>query len=604
MIEIVIRGGESLDLPEDFTLNIVDENPLFLQDEIPSTYSVKFEVPETPRNIRLFGNPQRIASNALVKTLPADIRHFGYVIARGELLLSGGVKKPKLQFAGRIIPVDLQKNLNQIELGEYDYGDFPLVATDIDYADAWADDYRAAMINAAKFGNPFAVAPMKIKDTEWEGEELAEGAKNTVKQYINYWNAEHESFYINKVGGVLYEPNTRAHTPILPMPYLWEIIDAVLGDILISNPFTEGDFAKIVLPTFNHKYYSYDNLLGYYPDHDLTPILFFNPLVEDYEYNGTQWRDLMFRMKSFQQAYPFIELLKNLLKIFGMTLFTGYKYSIERNDDIMNREVVVDWSNKITGTPEKMYEAARDYVFSYGDKKPVNTVNAVKLADMAAIYTKVYNGWENVDYIVQDESTGGIYKMNMIIMDNQFEQRVIRTEVIQSPMSVVYNETGREKYEVISDVKPIEQTIQPIWWDEAPNRKFHWYVPEIELQDIKQPPYLMFRGEMTKVFGSLNTYPQLQAHNYDQYSVKRFDFSLLPGGADGLVSKFHSKFKEWVEKDKLRLKALVKLTPAELRNLNMRDKYYIDGKKFYIEKLEYTLKNNGISLVEADLVEC
>jgi hypothetical protein len=42
----------------------------------------------------------------------------------------------------------------------------------------------------------------------------------------------------------------------------------------------------------------------------------------------------------------------------------------------------------------------------------------------------------------------------------------------------------------------------------------------------------------------------------------------------------------------------------EIRDLNMRHKYHIAGRLFYIEKIEYQLTHYGIGLVEADLIEC
>ena len=85
MLEIQIHNGVSLDLPEDFRLNMICENPLMLEDRIPAPYSVQFEVPSTIKNLQVFGMPNRIAANGLVKKLPADIIQFGFIVSRGEL---------------------------------------------------------------------------------------------------------------------------------------------------------------------------------------------------------------------------------------------------------------------------------------------------------------------------------------------------------------------------------------------------------------------------------------------------------------------------------------------------------------------------------------
>lgn len=608
MIEIVIHGGVSLDLPKDFRLDIINENPLFLNDRIPSPYSAQFEIPHTANNLLAFGLPNRIAANGLKKRLPADVLYFGFVVLRGSLLLIGAEEDPKLQFVGNVMTDNIDKNLNQIDQGEYDYGSFPAINLDIDFNDDWAAVFIAQMQTAAVTGTPFAVAPMKIASADWEGEELVDGAKNSVKMYINYFNARYFSFTVNTFVDTpewsAYIPNTRINSPILPMPYLKDIISIAFGDRLVSNPFVEGDFAKLVLPTFNHENYSADMLWGY----SLTPIdnptFFVMPLVDSYDNNGTEWRDLMFRIKSFQQAYPFVTLLKNVLKMFSMTMFSANTFSIERNDDIMDRQVIVNWDDKIAGKPIKSYESACDYVFGYGDTKPAKKKLMIGYSNMNEIYTAALVGPENVDTIMKDESTGGVYKINKIISNNEYQHKIIRCDVEQSPNCVIYDETERDKYEVTSDVKPIELKIFPIWYHDVPYQKQHWLVPEIELKGIKEAPYIMFIGDMTKVFGDLFLYPQLQAHNYDQFGVKKFDFSLHPQGPEGLVAKFHSKYKAWVEKDKLKLKVSVRLLPSELRTLNLRDKYHVGGRLFYIEKLEYSITHTNLSLVEADLIEC
>jgi hypothetical protein len=153
-------------------------------------------------------------------------------------------------------------------------------------------------------------------------------------------------------------------------------------------------------------------------------------------------------------------------------------------------------------------------------------------------------------------------------------------------------------------VKPLEMNIHTSWSEIVSSFKNYWYVPEVELNDIKSAPNIMFRAGNKATLRGVGSYPQLLSHNYDQFGSKLFDFSLLPDVTDGLIPKFHTKYKEWVEKDKKRLDVTVKLSPYELRSLNFRDKYYVGGRLFYIEKLEYVLSHAGVSLVEADLIEC
>jgi hypothetical protein len=113
----------------------------------------------------------------------------------------------------------------------------------------------------------------------------------------------------------------------------------------------------------------------------------------------------------------------------------------------------------------------------------------------------------------------------------------------------------------------------------------------------------MFYGGMAQTFEHDGQYPYLMAHHTDHFGVQRLNTSLHPEGSGGLIEKFHGKFKQWVEKDKKRVRGSFKLTPLEIKNLNIRDKIHLKGRLFYIEKKEYTLMNKGISLVDMELIE-
>jgi hypothetical protein len=601
MIEILIHNVGKLDLHPNMQLNIISENPLFLQDRLPSAYSIQFEVPPTANNLLILGMPHRVTSNKLHKRLPADLIHFGRLVSRGEILMTGYDNYPKLQFIGSLALSEMGKNLNQLELGQYDYGSFPAEINGFNYSDAWATDYVAAMNTAAETGDPFVVAPMKIKGALWEGDDSANGIKNAATGYINYYNPLHYNLFAGN--------NTRNHIPVLPTIYLKDVLQAVFGDLLTSNPFDLGDFAKLVLPAFNHQHYSRDNFIKWETTGPLgTPFrMVFVPVVDDYSASP---RDLTIKTRSFQQAYPFTSLLKNVLKMFSMTLYQGTTYSIEKNNDIMAMDTVVNWDAIIAGKPVISYESAKDYVFTFGETHSNIIANTVKYSSMLTLFSAAIRSDENTDQLLQDESTGAIYKTNMVtVVVGGVTQKIVRSEIQQSPINVYYAESDRDKYVVSSDVKPINTNITTCWGDENPLEVFHWVVPEIEIKDIKSAPYIMlYRGMADNLGGQAyipyGEHPQLLNHNYDNAGLKFSDFSLLPSGPDGLIAKFHGKFKEWVEKDKLRVKVSVRLSVQEIRDLNMRHKYHIAGRLFYIEKIEYQLTHYGIGLVEADLIEC
>lgn len=606
MIEIIVHGGNRIDLPADLTLNIVQENPLFIQDRIPAPYTVQFDIPATTNNLLIFGMPGRVASTSLVKKLPSDIRLDGFIIMRGHILLLGSEKLPKVQFVGSSFIDNLEKNLNALDLGEYDYGSVPVHPDDINYNHQWANEYKIAMQNAANNGQPFALAPMRIKDESWEGDsDTSNGTLNTLKQYINYFNA--------KDFNLLPSNDYYCHSPILPSPYLKDVINAAFGDKLLDSPFNSGDFTNLVLPAMNHPYFSWDNLWNYSMGNQGTGMhqVFF-PLIDDWEQNGNT-RALRFKLGSFQQAYPFNELLKNILKIFGMSAFPGYNWRIERNDDIMDRSVVHSWDTKIVGTIIEEYQDAQQYQFSFGSTSKEVSKNVRTFNNLNELYQFAMVIFDNSDYFLEDASSGAVYKVNKLTTaDAPSFQKILRCEIFKSPLSYYYEAQEKEKYQITSEVKPLEMNIEPFWAQDTNIIRGHWHVPVLERKAIDEAPHIMFRAatSFTLPAGLSNpsdqggAYPYFTSNNKTTGGIQLFDFSLHPGGSDGLISKFHSRFKSWVEKDKKRLKVTVKLSASEIRNLNMRDKFHVRGRLFYIEKIEYQLRNSGFSLVEADMIEC
>ncbi len=67
MLEVIVDKTHILNLLSDVQISFIEENPLFVEDRIPSPYSLTFEVPPTPGNLKALGFPSRITS-ASVKT--------------------------------------------------------------------------------------------------------------------------------------------------------------------------------------------------------------------------------------------------------------------------------------------------------------------------------------------------------------------------------------------------------------------------------------------------------------------------------------------------------------------------------------------------------
>ncbi len=109
--------------------------------------------------------------------------------------------------------------------------------------------------------------------------------------------------------------------------------------------------------------------------------------------------------------------------------------------------------------------------------------------------------------------------------------------------------------------------------------------PVIEKKGLSEPPYLMFWAGMANTFENDGSeYPLIMAHHTDHFGVKRLNTSLHPEGADGLIEKYHSRMKAWVEKDKMRVKGSFRLTPLEMKRLDIRDESVSPGQAVSILK--------------------
>lgn len=606
MLEI-IANGEVLEISKDIQINFIEENPLFIIDTIPAPYSLTFEVPATPGNLKIFGFSNRITSNNIKKLLNAEIRHSGLILLSGQLILLETTDTIiNLQFKGSRIPESIKKDLNKVEMDQHEYGSFPYNYEDLDYLSTQLEDYVREMIFAAKNGLQYVIAPVRIKGALWEGNENRSGMINSVKMYLNFWNPFYQSFQFK-------ETERTAHSPILPFPYVHEVLTSALGNYLENNPFaTNSELRKLVLVSMNHENYSFDNLFFWFFDDsgfETKVVEGIIPLIDSYtSSNGNI--PIKWNLESFNQAYPVIELLKNLMKIFGMKAYPGLKLNVEYVNDIMARSVSENWDNKLTGRPTIYFEPGKKYIFKYSSTINSDDKALSNYPSINEIFESAIADSTGQAHVYADEKTNALYSITRTLRGlDSFP--TLNCEIKKSALSTS-EITVQDKYEVISEVQPADMSIEQLWiadktFDTADIiKKFHWYVPVIERKARNEAPFIMLYSGMSDLFGSDlsgSQYPQLLNDNVDQFGNTRHNISLLPDGPSGLIAKFHNRMKEWVEKDKIRVKGSFKLSLLEIKRLNLRDKIHLQGKIFYIYKLNYTLTHDSISLVDADLIE-
>lgn len=590
MIELIAENRACLDLPDNIEISIVDENPMFMEDRIPAPYSLDFEVPTTLRNLEFFGFPTRLASAQVKRKVPAELRFYSTVIGRGEVLLLENEKTLKLQFKGSLEHENINKDLNQLDLGEKDYGTVPNFKIDpfVQYNSLAFTNYKNGLYQQAVNPSDFVIAPVKLKGVDdWEAMPDFQGIKNAYRQYINYWSTQ---------GGLQFSEywhiQNKYHTPVLPFPYLWKVIEQGFGGQLVNNPFATGDLKKLILVAQTHKYF---DISSYFK------TTYSLPLLDHYAASGDE--QLKFAVKSFQQAYAFKSFLKNILKIFSMTAFPGNKYSLEFNNDIFDRNIVTKLDDKLTGNLQVNYEDARDYRFQYADYGESDVEHNDTSFTTSQMFGLFHNLNQSFEGTFTDNNFKSVFhwKAEMVGANSQLE---ITSEILRSALAIQKTGSNRERYEVSSEVSPLDMNLHKTWIQyQNPVTKRHWFVPELEKQSNAASPHIMFHGGMAQTFEQDGQYPYLMAHHTDHFGVQRLNTSLHPEGNGGLLQKFHGKFSQWVEKDKKKVRGLFKLTPLEIKNLNIRDKIHLKGRLFYILKKEYSIKHKGVSLVDIELIE-
>jgi hypothetical protein len=668
----VFEEGVPLEIFPNTELSIVWENPLFLVDEISVEFSLTFDVPASPSNLEIFNRPDRINIKNKTRSVPAIIMQDGLIISKGELIFVSYYKDITLQYKGAIDVIYENETLRQINIGETSFDvSRPTMPWHLDYTSADWNNYNGVIANRSSqaIPMPYVIGVVKNQGTEWDGHEAYRGIYNSFIKYINYFNPRDQRFSLD-------DP-VKVHTPVVPFLSLAEVISKIFresGEALQSNPFTSTtSLNKVVVVGVNHVKYNIDNVYGMYsyvpdgPDPD-DPVEYLLPITD----TEIPSQNMKWKYANFMQNFEAIEFVKDILKIFSLTLYRGTTYSIEFKNDVFEREIVVSWDDKLHDNPEISIEKGKDYLFSYG-------ASGQEIED--TIYS--YDSWQDVYDAIMELPTDGpggasgtqyleefFYKVKGfpqvlavtktmrginpdhpwltsriaksgisepretipyiddteveegdIVLFNNFEYLVLETHTTNessnppndSPELYELIVKREEDFAVSSGVKPLDMSIEKYWWlnhsaSQSPNsdviQKEHWHVPVLEKGKSEAAPAIMlWAGRKPTFHGEGDEYPYLTNHHTDAQGNKIFDFSLLPGVKDGIVDVFHKRMKEWVEKDKLLLKAQFVLSAYDIKKINMRDKILLNGKKFFIRKIEFSLSVKGISRSDVELIE-
>lgn len=583
-----------LNLPENIKINLIIENPFMLNDRIPSPYSLTFELEATPHNTEVLGHPNRINASTGFGEHTCEILFGPVTILSGVLVVASFNKTISANFIGKSFDDLIKLKLSEVDMERHDFGSGNIMFTQFDTVGHYSYNYKAliaaGLTPAAK---NFVSAPVRIASESLDGLDAQGGWRMGNLTYLNMFNARNNNYMFGS-----------RHANVLPMPYVHYIIDTIFADILEANPFSSGDLAKLVMVTTFHKSYPQNILL------DTT----FPPVLPQYTSGGSPKRpveadiseaekaDAYLKLNSFLTDMTANDFLKGVLKVFCATLYPiKNKYKIVQNKDILNSTAVESWSGKLTdilsfAPAEKV---TYEYGYSENDKQSEKTASS-ELAKISDLIAETTLSTDEEGAYFKITSTGQVFRK--IIVDGEATY-----ELISSGLGG--NQVDGNAYSMKSDVMPLPMNIHKYWWDYRGDGsgldKLDWYVPEWNGTRTQRQTnaYIMFYHGTKATFTPGDQYPFLTDHNYDHQGNRLGDTSLHWEGPDGLLEKYHSEFKAWIEKEKKTASGVFLLTPLDIKNLDLEKKKNINGKNFFVEKMSLTITLNSIEPTVVDFIE-
>ena len=583
--------NERLDLPDDIEVDLTFENPFLSQDRIPLTHSMPFNLPATVTNMRKFKHPRRLTSIGSWEAISGFFRFNGITFSQGSLMLTEVKKYLSTSFVGILVNNLMKKKLSElISVADFFYSFGIGSRFTPNFTSGWGLLYKNTIFNnLIDIGNKFAACPVRVKDEEWGYDLTGYGNYNADKLYLNMWNVNSGNFLFT--GGA-----TAIHGVIYPQPYIHYLFSQVFGSALNNNFFsTDAELKTLAMVTSYHKLYSY-NIMSTYRGVLLDNTYFYTD--DNYMY-----------LTSFMNKFAFNEFLKDILKIFCCSLLPrpDGKIDIVHNQAIIDSTDVVDWTDKLVGTPNISIEKGKVYAYGYQSES---------LGDEEEHY-QVLN---NIDVLLQGTTGEGTYQ---IANTGEIFEKVLVTEPDEYSYerkatnlggNAANSDEDTESFNISATVRPIPMRVDEYWWANDPVTRYPWYVPEFP-DDRKKNDYAPYIGFMRGFYDVINKvteaepvsyanrYPFLTPYNRDMAGNNIGNYSLAWEGPDGLIAKFHSGFKAYVEKDKHILKNEFRLTELDLKNINYERKYHVAGMNFHIKKVECTLRKKSISLCKVELKE-
>lgn len=617
MLEIKVNKI-NVDLPSDISIAMTVENPMMAEERLPIPYSLAFDLPMTPRNLLIFDYPNRLGAHKgdnKFRSYPCQIYFQGILIQDGTVNLVSCENTIKINFKG----VDFNENLD-VAMFSKDVGEVQFVGNavfDFEDSQSYLNSYKNWATGLAYNTNPnYIAAPIHVRTTNNEYRYFQDQIRSYYdritgltyrssltnppvlelqRQYLNCFNPSSQNFLFKDSSN-----SDQAHGIIFPIFRMKYLIDKLIGSNLVESPFETTALRDILIPTFYLK-----NLFVTW--NKPKPITS-SPLGETPAY------------LKLSDCLPDInanKFLQMILNLFCLTLVAHKgKFIVKENKEVFAQPVKTNWSSKLQGVLNKSKQDAQYYDYGFEDPK--------YFSEEGATFTEVATHTEMQDKEFELHGNDDSYSETFLITSTQeifiksaYYQYYVIQNVEGYELVIGYDFKGykkpkakpesgqRNKFNAKSDIKQLYLSPAVYWnsLNDDPLEKKFWLVPkwdpeniqDIDTRNIRPTSLSLLVYGGNRTVGS-KTYPFLSPYG-------NANISLSWEGPDGLIARSHKDFKDWIEKARLKGSGVFQLTALELNKLSITDKVHVDGRNFFIEKLQYTIRRDRIDPVVADLIE-
>ena len=612
-----------VDLPADFKIDLIIENPLFLQDRVTLPYTTSAEFPLTPGNKRLLNEPNRV--NKIDRTWEFDGTVMGYgarVLYYGMLIVQeiGGMLKWNFQASDDLS--NIKKNMNDIDWGQILFGSA---------IDGYADNYINRTEPAWGDEPPlfYGTFPATYYKSVWESVRDDEadytiGAIKTAEEQIpTIFNSSDELVYVNALFGQNgffnpsgnyyglimakeYDPITgiasrKSHSPMFPQLRAYYFFKQLLGLTDDRNPFSSPDLRKVVMTSHFHP-----NLRD-----DLVQKWAGIILDNAYPASASASEGWFLKLASYQPASSASEVMKSLMNLVCATLFRNQSASEAYFELKLNRDIIADtsfinWDAQLGTKLIISRESPQTYVYGYNDydedEAPVAPEFILTTIEALIAAPVELETGEQVYFI---QTTGQLILKKLSPKAEASDPDVFTYEVKHSGLN---GSSGASGFDIRSALAPMK--MKPtVNLDELfntiarPSTLAYMPIYSGEKSKSYTPHFMLYWGNRNNPLNGILNMPHLSYHNYDAAGDRMGDISLQWNGPDGLIENYHKYFKEWVESSRLKAYGEFILSPHFLKDLDLSKKVLVRGKLWWIQKIQVGMSRKKIEPARVDLIE-